>query len=176
MSKWLYAPTGLPIKRLAVVSFESVDIEIDETGDVGEGAFDYFPDFESFGLTEHHLIDDHGEEYLQRHCRWIEYDHEVFDPRDHAIDPWSDPIIEACYRVALLSCGLKAIHEFKQWMPHDWLDTTGTVALDTLLNGRIDGEIASLEEQIAIYRKGRVEIENLNELPGKRDPSRGKRR
>lgn len=166
MSKWLYAPSGMAIKCIVVVSYQSVEIEIDDANNVGQGSFDDFPDFESFGLADRHLIDDDGEEYLQRHCRWVEYDHEVFDPRDHQIDPWPDVIIDACAQVTRLSSGLKALNDFKQWMPRNWLDNTGTVAIDTLLKGRIDGEIASLEERIANYRKGRVEIENLNELPG----------
>ncbi|MBX9717321.1 MAG: hypothetical protein K2X36_00565 [Microbacteriaceae bacterium] len=166
MSKWLYAPNGLPIKRIAVYADTAVDIEIVNT-EIRQCSFDDFPYFSEFGIgDEHHLFDDDDNEFMLRHCRWVEYDNEVFDPCDHAIYGWSDPIIEACARVARLSCGLKAIHDFRNWMPHNWLDTTGTVALDILLKGRIDGEIASLEEQIAIYRKGCVEVENLNELPG----------
>lgn len=165
-----FAPNGSPIASITVECITGCPASFGLDGVVEQDAFGDFPEFMDYTTKEsvQYLMDIHGNEWLESHCRLVLVDKEWDSASDHEnteIDAWDDDICNMCGRVARLRDGVRQLKALERLLPVGWFCATTTVAVETILLGRMEGEITELEAQIATYRTGRTEIEHIDEMP-----------
>lgn len=163
--KMFFAPNGLPITRAAGISFDSPDIELDHEGNSDLGAFDQFPSFDRFEIPwlGYILLDSTGSEWLEQHCRLIEVDDDFDVWADKETDlAWDKAIVSACHRVQCLGQTLWCTEKLRRWSAEDLLDDpVFSVAIETIIEGRVKGEIATLQEQIRVWRAANPDVTTM---------------
>jgi len=168
--KWLFAPHGYPIHYVQTRGWQSQELKFDKDGTIIGTECDQFPEMQAFETPGGDIVlDDDYNDFLVDHCRIVEV-YEGFTRWDYdsttepAIEPWPDHIVKACMRVATLQTVAANIGEARGWLPREYSDDFPfNAAIDNIVLGRLKGEIAALEAEIAEFRKGRVEPTRLEE-------------
>jgi hypothetical protein len=161
--KMFFAPNGKAITSVSARSFSCPNVEIDEkAGTADLGHFDDFPGFERLevpGLGGM-LMDNESDEWLERHCRLIKVDDD-FDvwAEDAAPPSWPEDIVDACRRVQWLGQTLITVELLRSWSPRDIReDPTINAALNNIVVGRVEAEMAGLLCRIDTYRQANPDI------------------
>jgi hypothetical protein len=173
---WLFAPHGYPIHYVLTHGFQNQYPKFAEDGSLSENESDQFPGMEVMELPGggEMVLDADNNEFDIGHCRALTV-YDSFDPNDFdsttapAIEPWPHEIVKACMRVAALRGVKFEFEQMRRCMPVGFEDDTIRVALDTIVGGKLDGQIAELELMIGMFRKDRTEPTTLVEADEETD-------
>lgn len=174
--KMYFNPFGKGTTSVLCYGFPSRSVSVSDDGEVDEDGTNDAPNLSVYTTTDDssaYLLDDDGNEFLERHCRLVEvyagFEPNPWnvDPRDddtsHLIEAWSDEAVLWCSRIAALESGLVELKRFEQFMPNDWRNPITAPIMDHHITGPILAEIGELETKLAAYRATRTEVEQIED-------------